>query len=95
MKTVRLWTLLVVFLHCAQGAAEYRVFLLEIKNNKTQDVRLVESTLDPHQYPRYYPLQANENITYQQTWRCFGRTGGLQPHCPNPKAQSPAPSANP
>ncbi len=95
MKILYLSALLIAILYSPQGFAEYRVFLLEIKNNETQDVRLVESTLDPHQYARYYPLQANERVSYQQTWRCFGRTGGMQPACPNPKAQSPAPSANP
>ena len=95
MKTFFLPIIFTAILYSPLGNAEYRVFLLEIKNKNTQDVRLVESTLDPHQYARYYALQSNEGISYQQTWRCFGRTGGMQPFCPNPKSQSPAPSANP
>lgn len=56
---------------------------------------MVESTLDPHQYPLYYPVQANEVISYTETWRCYGRTSDFQAYCPNPKAQSPAPTTNP
>jgi hypothetical protein len=77
------------------SSAEYRVFELVITNTQTQDVRTVLSTLDPIQYPRYYPVLATEVVSYTQTWRCYGRTGDFQPYCPNPKAQSPAPSANP
>jgi hypothetical protein len=97
--------LLVLFLLFNYGVshAEYRVFLLHITNTQTQDVRLVESTLDPIQYPRYYPVQSYERVTYTETWRCYGRTGNFQPYCPNPKAapaaesqsQSRAPATNP
>lgn len=76
------------------GHAEYRVFLLKISKttqaDPTQDFRLVESTLDPEQYRAYYPVAADESITYIDTWRCYGRTGDFQPHCPNPKGQIPS-----
>jgi len=75
--------------------AEYRVFNLVITNTQTQSTRMVASTLDPHQYPLYHSVEANEVVSYTETWRCFGRTGGFQSYCPNPKAQSPAPAANP
>lgn len=75
--------------------AEYRVFLLKITKkpadpqNPSQDFRLVESTLDHIQYRFYYPVTADEEITYIDTWRCYGRTGDFQPLCPNPKGQIP------
>ena len=65
---------------------------------------MVASTLDPIQYPYYYSLQANEKVSYTETWRCYGRTGDFKEYCPNPKAQppqasnqnqGPAPAANP
>ena len=45
------------------------------------------STLDPEQYKALYPLGADETISYTETWRCYGRTGGGVPFCPNPKTQ--------
>lgn len=76
------------------GFAEYRVFMLKIMKksqdpNMAQDFRLVESTLDPIQYRYYYPVAADEEVTYTDTWRCYGRTGDFQPLCPNPKGQIP------
>lgn len=69
--------------------AEYRVFLLRIaKRSDAQDYRLVTSTLDPLQYPGYYPLKPDELITYDDTWLCRGHTGYEKPICPNPKTQS-------
>lgn len=84
--------------------AEYRMFTLKITNKNTQDYRLVDSTLDPLQYPYYYPVQKNEIVQYTDTWRCYGGTGGEQAPCQNPKtlpksaenpATDPAPRANP
>lgn len=74
--------------------AEYRVFLLKIMKRSVnpqaaQDFRLVESTLDHVQYRYYHPVAADEDVTYIDTWRCYGRTGDFQPHCPNPKGQIP------
>ncbi|ASD65512.1 hypothetical protein [Bdellovibrio bacteriovorus] len=83
----------------AFAQAEYRVFLLKITKKtaapqaqqpETQDFRLVESTLDHVQYRYYYPVAADEEVTYIDTWRCYGRTSDFQPHCPNPKGQIPA-----
>lgn len=56
--------------------------------------RLVTSTLDPEQYRYYYPVAPDEEVTYIDTWRCYGRTDNFQPFCPNPKDQI-APEANP
>jgi hypothetical protein len=85
-----------------QASAEVRVFLLRIaKKADPQDYRLVTSTLDPLQYPRYHIVHDDEVVTYDATWRCPGRTGDFKPLCPNPKAppedetQSEGPEKNP
>lgn len=65
--------------------AEYRVFTLKITNTQTKDYRLVDSTLDPIQYPYYYPVKKDEIVQYTDTWRCYGDTSGERPLCPNPK----------
>lgn len=62
--------------------AEYRAFLLEITEG--QDKRLVKSSLDPEQYRGYYPVSENAQITYIDTWMCYGRTGGVHEICPSP-----------
>jgi len=96
-----------ILILCGLGVmahAEYRMFNLKITNTQTKDYRLVDSTLDPLQYPGYYPVQKDEIVQYTATWRCFGNTGGGKPPCPNPRApasdgsqqnQGPAPTANP
>jgi hypothetical protein len=85
------------------AAAEYRAFELIIEksplattpNNPPLDQRRVISNLDPEQYATYYPLQPGETIRYENTWMCKGRTGGMQPPCPNPKAvQNVSPENN-
>ena len=75
------------------ASAEYRVFVLKIGKRGGTDSRLVTSTLDPEQYRGFYPVGLDEDITYIQTWRCFGRTGDFEDFCPNPKAQNAAPTA--
>lgn len=78
------------------ATAEYRVFLLNISKVNAegqapsgQDLRLVESTLDPEQYRQYNYVAPDERITYTDTWRCYGRTDGFRAHCPNPKSTLP------
>jgi hypothetical protein len=75
--------------------AEYRVFTLIIQNAQTKEIRTVTSTLDPLQYPSYYPLNPDEKVSYTETWRCFGRTGDFAAYCPNPKAQPASENAPP
>jgi hypothetical protein len=85
------------FSFCLSQAAhaEYRVFVLKIfKQGNPQDFRLVESTLDHEQYRYYNFVAPTERVTYIDTWRCYGRTGDFQPHCPNPKGQIPPASSN-
>jgi len=69
--------------------AEYRVFLLKVTAADGTPVRELASTLDPDQYRGYYHLPAGQKLSYQQTWRCKGQTGGFTPLCPNPKADPP------
>ena len=85
--------------------AEYRVFVLKIAKRApassakasadksppvSQDYRLVQSSLDPEQYRGFYPVGLDEDITYIDTWRCYGRTDNFKDFCPNPKAQNAA-----
>jgi len=96
---------ILVGIFSSNAFAEYRVFTLKITNTKTRDFRLVDSSLDPLQYPYYNTVAADEIVQYVATWRCYGRTGPDIPVCPNPKAppppadssqtQGPAPAANP
>ena len=95
MRAFFLFLAMNLLLAVNMAQAEYRVFNLVITNTKTNTSRTVTSTLDPHQYPLYNPVEPGEVVSYIQTWRCFGRTGDFQEFCPDPKAQSPAQPANP
>ncbi|WP_413557846.1 hypothetical protein [Bdellovibrio sp. HCB209] len=102
MKYRRLLSAFFIFLIPALAQAEYRVFLLKIAKRAPAAAaapaeadagpgfRLVESTLDPEQYRSFYPVALDEDISYIATWRCYGRTDGMRPHCPNPKGQIPS-----
>jgi hypothetical protein len=73
--------------------AEYRVFNIQIKNPTA--TRTIQSTLDPIQYKELYPLAADEVISYDDTWMCFGRTDHFLALCPSPqKAQIPDPDVS-
>lgn len=73
-----------------KGTAEYRAFLLRIqKVTNPGEFRELISTLDPLQYPGYFPLKEDEQVAYVRTWMCWGRTSE-KPICPDPNA---APSA--
>lgn len=83
-----------IFITPLFAEAEYRVFVLRIAKKSVDptvpaDFRLVESTLDPDQYRGYYHVAPDEEITYIETWRCYGRTDDFKPLCPNPKGQIP------
>lgn len=78
---------LLSFLLCASAHAEYRVFTLMINNEKTNESRQFDSTLDPDQYQTFFPLKAGETIVYIDTWRCFGRTSGFKQLCAKPEPQ--------
>lgn len=77
---------LIVFLLITESVlAEYRVFTLHIINRTAQKTRQIETTLDPTQFTTIYPLIANEEISYIETWRCKGRTDFFKSHCDNPR----------
>ena len=61
--------------------AEYRVFTLQITNNKTNEVTQFDETLDPDQYQSFYGLKSDETITYINTWKCPGNTSMNKPLC--------------
>lgn len=69
--------------------AEYRVFVLQIENTQTQNIRTVKSTLDPEQYKTLYPVHPDEVVTYTNTWLCRGSTAGLQGLCEAPLSPEP------
>ena len=77
--------------------AEYRAFRLQItkinrdpQNTEPPEIRTTMSTLDPLQYPYYYPLADNEIVSYTETWMCRGRTSDFAPICPPPPKKSKA-----
>lgn len=89
MKT----SLLIFYFISLSALAEYRVFNIQISNSAA--TRTVQSTLDPIQYKELYPLAADEVISYDETWMCYGRTDNYLALCPNPqKAQIPAPDVS-
>jgi hypothetical protein len=75
---------LLFFIISLTAQAEYRVFTLMIHNEKTNESRQFDSTLDPEQYKTFYPLNANETIVYIDTWRCKGRTSDFKQLCLKP-----------
>jgi hypothetical protein len=89
-------TLCLILLFPALTQAEYRAFMLHLLNEKTQVVKQILTTLDPDQYRTQFPLNANEKLTYVQTWRCKGRTDFFQPICEKPdRNPALAPSQSP
>jgi hypothetical protein len=74
--------------------AEYRAYQLLIQNQTTGTEKTVLSTLDHLQYPGYYPVAADERVSYVTSWRCYGRTGNFRRICPNPNAEGAEPKPN-
>jgi len=71
-----------LFLIVSLAHAEYRAFWLEIKP-LSGDPQRVKSTLDPDQYPGYFPVPQGAQVKYTETWMCKGRTNG-QEICKSP-----------
>lgn len=67
--------------------AEYRAYELKIEDTEKGKSRTVVSTLDNLQYPRFYPLEKNEVISYVDSWMCRENTAN-KPICPKP-SESP------
>jgi len=93
---------LFILLLSSSASAEYRLFLLEFKNEANELVRTEKSTLDPDQYRGYYNVPPTLSVTYTQTWMCFGNTSH-QDYCKSPQelanekteTQDPAAVENP
>lgn len=74
---------------------EYRVFKLKITKTappaapgekpSEPESRELLSNLDPDQYRGFYPVAADETVSYTETWRCRGRTDGKE-YCENPRS---------
>jgi hypothetical protein len=72
--------------------AEYRAFLLELRDANQQPIRQWVSTLDPDQYRDFHQVSRDLYLDYTQTWMCPGRTNEL-PLCPPPAVEmEPPPS---
>lgn len=91
MKLLFLFLCLILSLPFS-AAAEYRAFVLEIKNSDGDVIKTFQSSLDPDQYQGFYPLKNGETIIYTDTWMCFGRTENYQPICTSPHDLSRAPA---
>lgn len=93
---MRLILIALILLVSAVAHGEYRAHRLLITNVETGTERYVVSTLDHMQYSGYYPLRANEVISYVTSWRCRGRTDGFKPICAQPEPTSePKPNSTP
>jgi hypothetical protein len=90
-KTTSLFLWIIMTFLCDSSPAEYRVFLLHIKNKSTQKVQTLKSTLDPEQYHSLYP-QLNSEITYTDTWMCRGDTSYYTPLCEQPQNVQTSPN---
>lgn len=95
MKAHRIILILILIFPFEFLQAEYRAFLLQKKNMKTQFSQEFLSTLDPEQYQTYFPLLNDETLTYIETWRCYGRTDFFKPICQKPPtAKNPTQKTN-
>lgn len=70
-----------------KAGAEYRAFELKIENVEKSKVRTVITTLDHLQYPRLYPVEKDEIVTYVDSWMCRENMSNFRPACPKPSAQ--------
>ena len=66
-------------------SAEYRAFWLGFEGPNPSEFRTIISSLDPVQYPGYYPVPQNTRIRLLDTWMCRGRTNHLRDFCPSPR----------
>ena len=83
---------IICVLFCFELLADYRVYQLQILKSG-QPIRQEVSTLDHYQYPEYYPLRQDEEISYITSWMCKGRqpAEAFNPPCPNPGETSKTP----
>jgi hypothetical protein len=84
-----------LFLFTNLMKAEYRAFLLVLKNENGEIVRQWSSTLDPIQYRDFYPVPLGHSLTYQSTWMCYGPTLDFKKICNDPKALPETTNENP
>lgn len=71
----------------SSALAEYRVFELEITDQKTGTSRKVIGTLDDIQYRGYHPVGEAEQVKINDTWMCYkNQTQNYRSYCPSPRA---------
>jgi len=84
LTTMALTVLAVLVAAPLPARAEYRAYQLLITDTRTNQSRLMISTLDDIQYPDYHHLRRDEIVSIQATWMCWGRTDPFKPICRNP-----------
>ena len=85
MSSFRVFFPLIIINYLVPCKAEYRAYLLEIKNTETEQVRQVITTLDHIQYPQYHHLKAKESISLVDHWMCWERSDHFTPICLSPR----------
>ncbi len=88
MRFLRLFVILFL-IPIPSSLAEYRAYELVIENTESGTQRTVISTLDQLQYPIYHPLNKKEQVSYVQSWMCWGNSDHSQDICPAPEVESP------
>ncbi len=84
--------IIVILLPVPATIAEYRAYELLIENPEKGTQRKVISTLDHMQYPKYYPLNGGETVSYVDSWKCYHNGSQFQDTCPAPSLGSREPA---
>ena len=93
MMRLSFFLIIICFKLCS--FADYRVFVLEIKNTTSNEIKTIKSTLDPEQFVTVFPIERDQIITYVETWRCTGNTNNFRSFCINPNSQTRTPEQSP
>jgi hypothetical protein len=83
MKLIRS-LIFIILIPIPSSLAEYRAYELVIENPENGSLRKVVTTLDPSQYPSYYPVKQDEKISLARSWMCWGASDYHQDICPAP-----------
>ncbi len=73
--------------------AEYRAYRLNIINSVTGIQRSVTTNFDPIQYRDLYPILAEEEITLEKSWMCYGDTSQKE-ICGDPDSEETLPKSD-
>jgi hypothetical protein len=90
MMGLKIWTSLFLSLTSLTARAEYRAFELLIENTEKGSSRTVFGTLDHLQYPRIFPLNRGEKISYVGSWMCRENMSNFKKICAKPDRSTAA-----